>query len=146
MRQALEQAKNAFKHGEIPVGAVIVSRRRQKIIATGHNLVETKRNPTLHAEMVAINAACEVLQSKNLSSCDIYVSLEPCTMCASAIAQSRFGRLFYGANDPKQGGVEKGARVFSLSTCFHRPEIYGGLLAEESRDLMQSFFQKIREQ
>jgi len=145
MQKALEQAKEAFGKGEIPVGAVIVHRKRQQIIAIGHNLVETKHNPTLHAEIVAINAACETLQSKNLSGCDIYVSLEPCAMCASAIAQSRFDRLFYGVADPKQGGVEHGARFFNLSSCFHRPEIYGGLLAEEARELMQGFFKKIRE-
>jgi cytosine deaminase len=144
MRSALENALYAQVNKEVPVGAVIVMRDTDKIISTGYNRVETDANPTKHAEMIAIEAACKVLQSKNLSECDLYVTLEPCAMCAAAISYSRIGRLFYGASDPKQGAVESGGRFFTQDTCMHRPEIYDGIMSEEARSLMKVFFENLR--
>lgn len=144
MRIALAQAKLALEEGEIPVGCVIVRRKDKKIIATGHNLVQQQKNPLLHAEIIAITEACKKLDNKNLSDCDIYVTLEPCAMCASAISNARLGRLYYGAEDIKQGAVENGIRFFTSTSCFHRPEIYFNLAREESRVIMKSFFGHIR--
>ena len=144
MEESLKQARKALIQDEVPVGAIIVNRLNGKIIAKAHNMVEAKNNALLHAEMIVITKACKILGSKNLSDYDIYVNLEPCTMCAAAISYTRIGRLFYGAADPKQGAVENGVRFFTSSSCFHRPEIYDGLLADISSDLIKSFFQKIR--
>ncbi|MCC8369360.1 MAG: nucleoside deaminase [Rickettsia endosymbiont of Oxypoda opaca] len=145
MQEALKQARLAFGKNEIPVGAVIVDRVNQKIIAVAHNITEEKNNALFHAEIIAINKACRILGSKNLIGHDIYVTLEPCAMCAGAIAHSRLSRLFYGTNDPKQGAIESNLRFFNSKACFHRPEIYGDILALESKILMKSFFKKIRE-
>lgn len=139
------QAHKAYNLGEIPVGCVIVKRPENIIIAQTHNLSEIKKNPNLHAEMLAINEACTKLNNKNLSNCDIYITLEPCIMCASAISNARLSNLFYACADIKQGGVENGARFYTLKSCFHRPEIYSGMLEEESMGLITSFFRKIRE-
>lgn len=144
MQIALREAKLALKEGEIPVGCVIVRRKDNKIIATGHNLVQQRKNPLLHAEIIAINNACEKLDNKNLSDCDIYVTLEPCTMCASAISNARLGRLYYGAEDIKQGAIENGVRFFTSGSCFYRPEIYFDLKSEESSMILKSFFGQIR--
>ncbi|HJD55466.1 MAG TPA: nucleoside deaminase [Rickettsia endosymbiont of Pyrocoelia pectoralis] len=144
MQQALEQAEIAFSKNEVPVGAVIVERLGQKIIAASHNNTEEQTNALYHAEIMAINEACRITSSKNLSDYDIYVTLEPCAMCASAIAHSRLKRLFYGASDPKHGAVESNLRYFNSKACFHRPEIYGGILAEPSALLMQKFFKGMR--
>lgn len=144
MRSALENALYAQVNNEVPVGAVIVMRSTDKVISTGHNRVETEENPTKHAEMIAIEAACKVLQSKNLSECDMYVTLEPCTMCAAAISYARIGRLFYAAKDPKQGAVEHGARFFTQETCMHRPEIYDGIMSEEAGQMIKEFFENLR--
>jgi len=145
MRHALENALHAKSSGEVPVGAVIVNRESGKTIATGHNLVEEFQNPLKHAEIVAIENACRLLKSKNLTNCDIYVTLEPCAMCAAAISFARIGRLFYGASDTKQGAVEHGPRFFTQGTCLHRPEIYNGIMADESADMMKTFFENIRD-
>lgn len=145
MQQALEQAEIAFNKNEVPVGAVIVDRLNQKIIASSHNNTEEKNNPLYHAEIMAINEACKITSSKNLSDYDIYVTLEPCAMCAAAIAHSRLKRLFYGAYDPKHGAVESNLRYFNSKACFHRPEIYEGILAAPSALLMQRFFKNIRQ-
>jgi len=144
MRSALENALYAQANNEVPVGAVIVMRDTDKIISTGYNRVEIEENPTRHAEMIAIEAACKALQTKNLSECDLYVTLEPCTMCAAAISYARIGRVFYGASDPKQGAIEHGARFFTKETCMHRPEVYEGIMSEESSQMMKVFFENLR--
>lgn len=144
MSLALSEAKKAYDKGEIPVGCVIVQQPSGIIIARSHNLSETKKNPNLHAEMLAITEACTKLDSKNLANCDIYITLEPCVMCASAISNARIKRLFYACEDIKQGSVENGLRFYTTSSCFHRPEIYSGMLAAESSGLITSFFRKIR--
>jgi cytosine deaminase len=146
MHHALDEAKIAFKNNEVPVGSVIIHRASREIIARSNNLVETKNNPILHAEILSISKACDVLQSKNLSSCDMYVTLEPCFMCACAISHSRLKCLFYGAYDLKHGAIENNLRFFTSKECFHRPEIYGGILETKSNSLMKLFFQKLRNQ
>lgn len=142
--EALKQAQLAFNENEIPVGAIIVNRISNKVISKAHNIVEQTKNPLLHAEIIAINQSCQILSSKNLSDCDMYVTLEPCTMCAAAISFARIGRLFYAANDPKQGGVENGGRFFNSKSCFYHPEIYSGFSAKISENLMKEFFKKVR--
>lgn len=144
MEVALDQARIAFSKGEIPVGAVIVDSKNHQVIVSGHNLVEQMNNPTLHAEMVVINQACQILCSKNLSNCDLYVTLEPCAMCAAAISFARIKRIFYATDDQKQGSVENGGRFFASKHCFHRPEIYSGFSAEASAKLMRNFFAQAR--
>ena len=144
MNKAIILAKKAYRLGEVPVGAVIVNRFTNEIIAESHNMVEKDSNPLAHAEMLAIDKACRATCSKNLSDYDIYVSLEPCAMCAAAISHARIGRLFYAAADIKQGAVENNIRFFTANSCFHRPEIYNNLYGEFSARLMKSFFRKIR--
>ena len=144
MITALEHALYAHVSGEVPVGAVIVQRSSGQIISSGYNQVETDNSPLRHAEIIAIEMACKELKTKNLSECDLYVTLEPCTMCTSAISHSRIGRLFYGASDVKQGAVEHGVRFFTQTTCMHRPEVYEGIMAEESRELIRTFFERLR--
>jgi tRNA(adenine34) deaminase len=144
MEECINQAKKAFKCNEVPVGAVIVHRSSRQIISRAYNMVEKKNNALLHAEIIVINNACKILKHKNLSDYDLYVNLEPCAMCASAISYARIGKLFYGASDIKQGAVENGVRFFTSSSCFHRPEIYSGLLSDISSNLIISFFKKIR--
>lgn len=138
MQQALSAARAAAACGEVPVGAVIV--RDGAIIAAAANRVVTDRDPTAHAEIVAIRAACRHLGSERLTDCDLYVTLEPCAMCAGAIAHARLRRLYFGADDPKGGGVTHGARVFSYPTCHHRPEIFAGIGEVESGTLLRDFF------
>lgn len=144
MQLAITQAKRAFEQNEIPVGCVIVKRGCGSVIAKTRNMVEQKKNPNFHAEILAINIACAKLNSKNLSECDIYTTLEPCTMCAAAISASRLGRLYYAASDQKQGAIENGVRFLSSSSCFHSPEVYQGMCEEESVNLIKSFFRKLR--
>lgn len=144
MDEALKQAQLALDNNEIPVGAIIVNRISNKVIAKAHNIVEKTKNPVLHAEIVAINQSCQILASKNLSDCDIYVTLEPCAMCSAAISFARIGRLFYAANDPKQGAIENGGRFFNSKSCFYRPEIYGGFSAKISENIIKEFFKKLR--
>lgn len=144
MHEALKEARLAYNKNEVPVGCIIVDRLSGKIISRAHNSMQENRNPNYHAEIVAINNACLKLDNKNLSNYDIYVTLEPCTMCASAISNARLGRLYYGASDQKQGAVEHGIRFFTSSNCFYRPEIYSGLHQEECEAIIKSFFNKIR--
>lgn len=144
MAQALAQAKIAYDIGEIPVGCLIVNNKNGEIIVATHNLMQRDKNPNYHAEILAINAACNKLSSKNLNGCDIYVTLEPCTMCASAIANARIARVYYAAEDKKHGAVENGVRFFTTNSCFHRPEIYSGINEAESSALLKTFFSKIR--
>lgn len=142
MQQALELAKQSTHAGEIPVGAVIV--KDGEIIAQAHNLTEQHHDPTAHAEIVAIRQACEALGSPRLPDCDLYVTLEPCGMCASAISFARIRRLYFGAYDPKGGGVEHGARFYQQTTCHHAPEVVGGLMESECRGLLKAFFAQRR--
>lgn len=138
MEEAIELAKEAARQGEVPVGAVVVL--EGEIISRAHNLVETLRDPTAHAEILALRQAAQILQATRLGDCDLYVTLEPCTMCASAIAHSRVKRLYYGAYDPKGGAVDHGVRFFSQPTCFHRPEVFGGIDEKECSSLLLNFF------
>ncbi len=144
MHLALQEAQKAFNEGEVPVGCVITRSKDSSIVATTRNLMQHSKNPNFHAEILAINLACAKLDSKNLSECDIYITLEPCTMCSAAIANSRLGKLYYAAADKKQGAVENGLKFFNSVSCFHRPEIYSGILEEESVNIIKSFFGKIR--
>lgn len=138
MARALELARAAALAGEVPIGAVIT--RAGHIIAEGENRNRRDNDPTAHAEVVAIRAAALTLGDHRLIGCDLWVTLEPCAMCAGAIAHARIARLYYGASDPKGGGVECGARVFAHPQCLHRPEIYGGIGEGEAADLLRGFF------
>ena len=124
--------------GEVPVGAVVVKDGR--VVGEGHNLTRTHADPTAHAEIVAIRAAAAELGDERLTGCDLYVTLEPCPMCAGAISHARLARLYYGASDPKGGAVEHGARVFQQVQCLHKPEIYSGLSESEASELLREFF------
>jgi tRNA(adenine34) deaminase len=138
MDQALAEARAAAAEGEVPVGCVIV--RDGEIVARTHNRTLAEHDPTAHAEMLALRHAAAALGSERLIECDIYVTLEPCAMCAAAVSLARVRRLYYGATDPKGGAVESGVRLFSASTCHHRPEVYGGIAAQEAAALLRSFF------
>ncbi len=142
MRIAFEQAEAAARRGEVPVGAVLVGGGR--VIAADGNRVEQLNDPTAHAEMQVIRAAAAVTGDGRLDGCDLYVTLEPCPMCAAAIALARVRRLYFGAYDPKGGGVEHGARVFDHATCHHRPEIYGGIDERRAAELLRDFFRERR--
>lgn len=142
MQLALDQARKGAAH-EVPIGAVVVSSSGE-VIASAHNLTETNSDPTAHAEMLAIRAACEKTGSARLTDCDLYVTLEPCPMCATAISFARIRRLYFGAYDPKGGGVENGARIFAQPTCHHAPEIIGGIAEEECSSLLKDFFKARR--
>ena len=139
MSEALVQARAAADRGEVPVGAVIVDGAGQ-VIASAGNRTRELNDPTAHAEVLAIRAACSALGVERLPSCDLYVTLEPCPMCAAAISNARIGRLYYGASDPKSGGIEQGPRVFSHTQCHHAPEVYDGIDAGASGDLLKAFF------
>ncbi len=144
MRKALASAEAAGASGEVPIGAVIVERSTGVILAIAHNLVITQRDPSAHAEVLAIREACQKRGSERLDGCDLYVTLEPCPMCAQAISFARIGRLYYAASDPKGGGVEHGPRIFSQPTCHHKPELYPGMLAEEAGQQLKAFFKNLR--
>ena len=143
MELALEQAGRAEARGEVPVGAVLVDAAGQVLAAAG-NEVEARHDPTAHAEILALRAAAAQRQSVRLDDCDLYVTLEPCAMCAAAIAFARIRRLYYGAYDPKGGAVEHGPRFFAQPTCHHRPEIYGGIEEQRAAALLKGFFQERR--
>lgn len=138
MRAALDAAAAAAAMGEVPVGAVVVLDGR--VIATAANAPRTRHDPTAHAEMLAIRAAAEAIGDDRLTDCDLWVTLEPCAMCAGAIAHARIARLYYGAPDPKGGAVEHGPRLFAQPTVHHRPEIYPGVGEEEAARLLRDFF------
>ncbi len=139
MKQALEQAQAAADRGEVPVGAVIVAPDGQVVAADGNRTRELN-DPTAHAEILALRAACAAAGSERLPDHDLYVTLEPCAMCAAALAAARIRRIYYGASDPKSGGVAHGARVFSHPQAHHRPEVYDGIAAEEAAALLKRFF------
>jgi tRNA(adenine34) deaminase len=139
MSRALAEAEAAAAAGEVPVGAVVVS-EAGTILAAAGNRTEAASDPTAHAELLALRAAAAKLGSPRLTGCDLYVTLEPCPMCAQAISFFRIRRLFFGAYDPKGGGVEHGPRIFTHATCHHRPEIYGGIAEAEAAALLKRFF------
>ena len=140
---ALQAARAAGARGEVPVGAVIVSAAGE-VLAQAGNRTRELRDPTAHAELLAIRAACAALGSERLVGCALYVTLEPCAMCAAAIAAARVGRLYFGAYDPKSGGVEQGAAVFAHPQTHHAPEVFGGLCEQECTTLLTEFFKTKR--
>ena len=142
MDMALDEARAAGERGEVPVGCVVV--RGGAIIARAGNLTLADRDPTAHAEIVAIRRAAAALGSERLEDCDLYVTLEPCVMCAGAIAFARIRRLYYGAADPKGGAVDNGVKFFASPACHHRPEVYGGLAEGEASALLKDFFRERR--
>jgi len=139
METALEEARNAAARGEVPVGAVVVSPGGE-VIGRAGNRTRADNDPTAHAEVLAIRAACTHLGAERLSGCALYVTLEPCPMCAGAIAAARIARLYYGASDPKSGGVAQGARVFAHPQCHHAPEVFDGIAESEAAVLLRDFF------
>ncbi len=139
MKLALQNAERAFRIGEVPVGAVIVN-SDGKVIATAHNLVESEFDATAHAECLVLRKAMRNLGQKYLEECDLWVTLEPCAMCAGAISNARIRRLYYAVEDKKGGAVDNGSRVFSHATCHHKPEIYGGIMKTQSASLLKRFF------
>ncbi len=140
METALHTAESAAKRGEVPVGAVIVDSKTGRIVATNGNQMRSRLDPTAHAEMLAIRAAANMVGSQRLTDCDLYVTLEPCPMCAAAISHARIRRLYFGAFDPKGGGVEHGPRIFDHETCHHKPEVYGGIGEKRAAELLRNFF------
>ena len=144
MDLALEEARAAAARGETPVGAVIIEPATGRVLARDGNRTRELSDPTAHAEILVIRAACRVLGSERLPGLDLHVTLEPCPMCAAAIAAARISRLYYGAADPKSGGIAQGPRVFSHPTCHHVPEVYDGIRAGESAALLRDFFQARR--
>ncbi|HEY8872112.1 MAG TPA: nucleoside deaminase [Stellaceae bacterium] len=143
MARALDEAAAAGAEGEVPVGAVLVD-GAGTIIAAAGNRVERDRDPTAHAEMLVLREGARQLGAKRLAGCDLYVTLEPCPMCAAATGLARIRRLYFAAYDPKGGGVEHGPRIFDQPTCHHRPEIYGGIAERTAGDLLRRFFQARR--
>jgi cytidine deaminase len=144
MEHALAEARAAFARAETPVGAVIVDPADDRVVARAGNRTREFNDPTAHAEMLAIRAACAERGSERLAGLDIYVTLEPCAMCAAAIAAARLSRLCYGAPDPKSGGVEHGARIFTHRQTHHRPEVFGGIDERASTALLRAFFAERR--
>ncbi len=142
MARALSLAQEAADAGEVPVGAVVV--KDGAIIAEAHNAPRDLSDPTAHAELLAIRRAAQALGSERLEDCDLWVTLEPCAMCAGAIVHARIARLYYAASDPKGGAVEHGARVFEQKQCLHRPEVYSGMGEEDAGQLLRDFFAKRR--
>ena len=144
MDRALALAEQAGEAGEVPVGAVIVEAESGRVLAEAANRTERDADPTAHAEMLAIRAAARLRGRPRLTGCDLFVTLEPCPMCAQAISFARISRLYFGAPDPKGGGVENGARVFDRPSCHHRPEVYGGIGEARAAALLREFFRERR--
>ena len=138
MAIAMDEARAAAARGEVPVGAVIV--RGDQVLAKAGNRTLADKDPTAHAELLAVREAAKKLGSERLTDCDLYVTLEPCAMCAAALSFARIRRLYYGAADPKGGAVDNGVRFFAAPTCHHRPEVYGGIGESEARALLKDFF------
>lgn len=143
MRIALEEAQNSGRLGEIPIGAAVAN-ADGSLIASAGNRTRLMKDPTAHAEILAIRLACEKMKSERLWGCSIYATLEPCSMCASAISAARIRSLYFAASDPKSGGVEHGPRIFSHSQCHHRPEVFGGIGQVEAEAILSDFFSRIR--
>ncbi len=144
MELALAEAVAAAERGEVPVGAVVVDGTSGEIVAAAGNAVEELNDPTAHAELLALRAAGARRKSARLVGCDLYVTLEPCPMCAQAAAFARIRRLYYGAADAKGGGVEHGPRIFAQPTCHHRPEVYSGIAERKAGELLKAFFRERR--
>jgi tRNA(adenine34) deaminase len=142
MDLALAEARAALAAGEVPVGCVVVC--DGVVIARGHNRTVSDHDPTAHAEMLALKAAAAALGTERLTACDIYVTLEPCAMCAGALSFARVRRIYYGAADPKGGAVDNGVRFFASPSCHHRPEVYGGIAETEAAALLRVFFAERR--
>jgi tRNA(adenine34) deaminase len=142
MSIALQEARNAALRGEVPVGAVVV--RDGEVLAQAGNRTRELHDPSAHAEILALRAAGARINSERLIDCDLWVTLEPCPMCASAISFARIRRLYFGTDDPKGGGVVSGARLYDLPTCHHAPDVYGGFAETEARGLLQEFFRSRR--
>ncbi|MBY0344860.1 MAG: tRNA adenosine(34) deaminase TadA [Sphingomonadales bacterium] len=142
MPRALAAARAAAEAGEVPIGAVVV--KDGAVIAEAHNSPRTDHDPTAHAEILAIRRAAQVLGDERLTGCELWVTLEPCAMCAGAIAHARIARLYYAASDPKGGAVEHGARVFDQPQCLHQPEVYSGIGEDEAATLLKAFFRERR--
>jgi tRNA(Arg) A34 adenosine deaminase TadA len=142
MDRALELGRAAAAAGEVPVGAAVT--RNGAIVGEAHNAPRDLHDPTAHAEVLAIRRAAESLGTERLTDCDLWVTLEPCAMCAGAIVHARIGRLYYAASDPKGGAVEHGARVFDQPQCLHRPEVYAGIGEQRAADMLQGFFRQRR--
>lgn len=140
MKLALQTAAEAANNGEVPVGAVLVDSRSGDVVAVSGNRVEVDRDPTAHAEIVVIREAAARLEDARLPDCDLYVTLEPCPMCATAISFARIRRVYFGASDEKGGGVENGPRIFDQPTCHHRPDVYGGIGESDAAALLKDFF------
>src|SRR6187551_3839767 len=138
MLRALELAREAGRAGEVPVGAVVV--KDGAIVGEGHNAPRALADPTAHAEMLALRRAAQALGNERLDGCELWVTLEPCAMCAGAIGHARIARVYYGATDPKGGAIEHGARVFEQPQCLHRPEVYPGIGEDAAADLLRAFF------
>lgn len=138
MEIAFAEAELAVAAGEVPIGAVVV--RDAEVVARAYNRTLTDKDPTAHAEMLVLRTAATAVGNERLAGCDLYVTLEPCTMCAAAISLARIHRLYYGAADPKGGAVESGVRFFAAATCHHRPEIYSGIGEERAAQLLKTFF------
>ena len=143
MNVALEEAAKALKRGEVPIGAVIVE-NSGNIVARAGNETRARLDPSAHAEVLAIREACTVLKTERLVNCDMYVTLEPCAMCAALIANARIRRIYFAASDPKSGGIQQGARIFDRKQTHHVPEIYSGIGEEKAAKLLRNFFSKKR--
>lgn len=143
MKQALQEAMTGGRLGEVPVGALIVD-PEGSLLASCHNKSILLKDPTAHAELLVIREACQKIGYERLIGCTLYVTLEPCAMCAAAISFARLKTLYYGASDPKSGGVAHGAQVYSHGTCHHRPEVWGGILGDECGKILQDFFKDLR--
>jgi pyrimidine deaminase RibD-like protein len=143
MRQALQEAMTAARLGEVPVGALIVSPEGQPL-ASCYNQSILLKDPTAHAELLAIRQACQKIGYERLIGCSLYVTLEPCAMCAAAISFARLKTLYYGASDSKSGGIDHGAKVYSHRTCHHKPEVLSGILKDECGKILQDFFKDLR--
>tara|TARA_Y100001936_G_scaffold239377_1_gene272422 strand:+ start:76904 stop:77374 length:471 start_codon:yes stop_codon:yes gene_type:complete len=144
MEIALAEASEAALRDEVPVGAVIVDSHTREVLATAGNRTEELKDATAHAEMLVLRAAANTYGGTRLVDCDLYVTLEPCAMCAAAISMARIRRLYFGASDPKSGGVENGPRFFTQPTCHHKPDVYGGIDELRSRRMLQEFFEARR--
>lgn len=144
MQQALDEARRAFARQEVPVGAVIYDSQQKTIIASSGNTVEALCSPVAHAEINVLQQASKLKRSSRLNECDIYVTLEPCPMCAYAISLARIRRVYFAAYDPKGGGVEHGPKIFNSPSCHHVPQVYGGICEDEAAQLLKSFFQARR--
>ena len=145
MQAAMTQAESAFGRGEVPVGCVIVDGASGEIISSASNRTEELDDPTAHAELLAIRAATSKVGSARLTDCDLYVTLEPCPMCATAISFARIRRVYFGAYDPKSGGVDHGPRIFEQPTCHHKPEVYGGISETACGEILKNFFKAKRQ-